>query len=240
MNGKFKAQSSKDQRSSNFQTPTHQPYAWRCLSFGAWCLVLLLGFEPCPWSFAAAARPNIVLILADDLGYGDVGAYKKKPSKIPTPNIDRLASEGMRFTDAHAPTSVCTPTRYPILTGRYSWRSRLQRGVLGPWDKPLIAADRLTVASLLKQNGYATACIGKWHLGMTRRTKEGQPPSSWTSQLSNVDVTKAIADGPTTRGFDYCFGTDVPNYPPYCFIENDHTVGIPSLPATGRADLFTR
>src|SRR5712672_4750722 len=107
------------------------------------CLILpfagVRGAEP--------ARPNIVYILADDLGYGDVGCYNKD-SKIPTPNLDRLASAGMRFTDAHAPTSVCTPTRYAILTGRYSWRSRLQRGVLGPWDKPLIAADRLTVASL--------------------------------------------------------------------------------------------
>ncbi|MEO6789034.1 MAG: arylsulfatase [Chthoniobacteraceae bacterium] len=186
---------------------------------------------------APANRPNIVFILADDLGYGDLGCYNRD-SKIPTPNLDRLAAEGMRFTDAHAPTSVCTPTRYAILTGRYSWRSRLQRGVLGPWDKPLIAPDRLTVASLLRQHGYATAAIGKWHLGMGWSTKDGQPPSSRTNRLSNVDFAKAIADGPTTRGFDYYFGTDVPNYPPYCFIENDHTVGIPSVPDAGREELF--
>ena len=189
-------------------------------------------------SFASdAKKPNIVFILADDLGYGDLGCYNKD-SKIPTPNLDRLAREGTRFTDAHAPTSVCSPTRYAILTGRYSWRTRLQRGVLGPWDKPLIAAERLTVASLLKQHGYTTACIGKWHLGLNWQTKDGQSPSTRDDPMSNVDFTKPIADGPTTRGFDHYFGTIVPNYPPYCFIENDHTVGIPSVRDTGRADQF--
>jgi len=185
------------------------------------------------------ARPNIVFILADDLGYGDLGCYNQA-SKIPTPNLDRLAGEGTRFTDAHAPNSVCTPTRYAILTGRYSWRSRLQRGVLGPWDKPLIAADRMTVASLLRQNGYRTACIGKWHLGWNWPTTDGQPASSRTNRLSNVDFTKPVADGPITRGFDYYFGVDLPNYPPYCFIENEHAVGIPSVPDSGVKDLFNR
>jgi arylsulfatase A len=183
------------------------------------------------------AKPNIVFILADDLGYGDVYCYNKK-SKISTPNLDRLASEGTRFTDAHAPTSVCTPTRYAILTGRYSWRTRLQRGVLGPWGKPLIAPGRLTVASLLKQNGYATACIGKWHLGWDWPAKDGKQPGSGKDGLSNVDFEKPVADGPTTRGFDYYFGTDVPNFPPYCFVENDRAVGIPTLHDTGRADGF--
>ena len=183
-----------------------------------------------------AAKPNIIFILADDLGYGDVGCYNKD-SKIPTPNLDRLAGEGMRFTDAHAASSVCTPSRYAILTGRYAWRTRLQRGVLGLWGKPLIAPDRLTVASLLRQHGYATACIGKWHLGWNWPVKDGRQPGSSKGQ-SNVDFEKPVADGPTTRGFDYYFGTDVPNYPPYCFIENDRTVGIPSLWNTGRADSF--
>ena len=190
-------------------------------------------------SATATAKPNIVFILADDLGYGDLGCYNAG-SKIPTPHLDRLAGQGMRFTDSHAPTSVCTPTRYAILTGRYAWRSRLQRGVLGPWEKPLIAADRLTVPALLTQHGYTTAAIGKWHLGWTWPTKDGAPPSSATNPLSNVDFARPITDGPTTRGFDYYFGTDVPNYPPYCFIENDHTVGTPSLPDTGRVDGFNR
>jgi len=176
----------------------------------------------------AAEKPNIVFILADDLGYGDLGCYNRD-SKIPTPNLDRLAHEGMRFTDAHAPTSVCTPTRYAILTGRYSWRTQLQRGVLGPWAKPLIAAERLTVGKLLQQHGYATACIGKWHLGLNYPTTDGQPASAGAKNpMSNVDFTKPIADAPVTRGFDHYFGTIVPNYPPYCFVENDHTVGIPT------------
>src|SRR5437899_2763009 len=160
----------------------------------------------------AAEKPNIVYILADDLGYGDLGCYNKD-SKIPTPNLDWLAAEGVRFTDAHAPSSVCTPTRYALLTGRYCWRTKLQRGVLGQWGGPLIAADRLTVPGLLKMHGYRTACVGKWHLGWTWPTKDGQPPASGPDRLSNVDFTKPIAGGPTTRGFDTYFGTDVPNYP---------------------------
>jgi arylsulfatase A-like enzyme len=109
----------------------------------------------------------------------------------------------------------------------------LQRGVLGPWDKPLIAADRLTVGKLLQQHGYTTACIGKWHLGLNYPTTDGQPASSRDNPMSNVDFAKPIADAPTTRGFDHYFGTVVPNYPPYCFVENDHTVGIPSGRASG-------
>ena len=207
-----------------------------------YALTLLTALVLAPLAALRAAnpppqKPNIVFILADDLGYGDVGCYNKG-SKIPTPNLDRLASEGMCFTDAHAPTSVCTPTRYAILTGRYSWRTRLQRGVLGPWGKPLIAPDRLTVASLLKQHGYATACIGKWHLGWDWPVKDGKQPGSGKDGVSNVDFEKPVADGPTTRGFDYYFGTDVPNYPPYCFVEKDRTVGIPALRDTGLADGF--
>ena len=187
---------------------------------------------------ASQEKPNIVFILADDLGYGDLGCYNKE-SKIQTPNLDQFASEGARFTDAHAPTSVCSPTRYAILTGRYSWRTRLQRGVLGPWDAPLIAAERLTVAKLLQRHGYATACIGKWHLGVNYVTTDGQPPSGGAKNpMSNVDFTKPIANGPITRGFDHYFGMFVPNYPPYCFVENDHTVGIPSVREGGRDEQF--
>ncbi len=196
-----------------------------------WVVLPLVAFP----SIRAAAEerplrhPNIVFILADDLGYGDVGCYNAA-SKIPTPSLDRLAGEGIRFTDAHAPASVCTPTRYAILTGRYCWRSRLNRGVLAPWGETLIEPGRLTVPSLLHERGYATACIGKWHLGWKWPTKDGRPPRSGPDRLSNVDFAQPIAQGPTTRGFDYYFGTDVPNYPPYCFIENDRTVGIPSVP----------
>jgi len=178
---------------------------------------------------ATGAGPNIVVILADDLGYGDVHSYNPQ-SKIPTPNLDRLAAEGIRFTDAHAPDSVCTPSRYGLLTGRYAFRSRLRAGVLAPWGAPLIEEGRLTLPALLRQNGYATACIGKWHLGWSWLTRDGLPPSS-KDGFGNVDFTKPIPNGPTTRGFDSYFGVDLPNYPPYCFIENDRTVGVPSVPA---------
>jgi arylsulfatase A len=176
-----------------------------------------------------ATHPNIVFILADDLGYGDVGCYNAK-SKIPTPNLDRLAAQGMRFTDAHAPDAMCTPSRYGLLTGRYCFRSRLKDGVLPPWGEPLIEEGRLTLPSLLRQHGYATACFGKWHLGWAWPTKDGLRASS-TSGHGNVDFSKAIPNGPTSRGFDYYFGVDLPNYPPYCFIENDRTVGVPSVVA---------
>lgn len=174
--------------------------------------------------------PNIIFILADDMGYGDPGCFNSA-SKIPTPHIDRLAVEGMRFTNAHSPSSVCSPTRYGLLTGRYAWRSRLQSGVLVSWSPPLIAADRLTVGQLLQQQGYATACFGKWHLGDTWPTVDGQPPVTNKDKSTNVDFTRSIADGPTTRGFDTFFGNGAPNFPPYCFIDNDHTLGIPSAPS---------
>jgi len=177
-------------------------------------------------------RPNIVYILADDMGYGDLGCQNPE-SKIPTPNLDRLASEGIRFTDAHSPSAVCSPTRYGILTGRYCWRTRLKRGVLWPWDKPLIAEGRLTVGKLLQAHGYDTACIGKWHLGMDWPTTDGKEPvgmgkTNVKDSGSNVDFAGDISNGPTSRGFDYYFGTAVPNFPPYCFIENERTVGIPT------------
>ena len=195
-------------------------------------LILALLSLLCGSLHAANSTPNIVFILADDLGYGDLGCYNKD-SKIPTPHLDQFAREGMRFTDAHSPSSVCSPTRYALLTGRYAWRSRLQRGVLGPWDKPLIAPERLTVASLLKQHGYTTACIGKWHLGVNWQATDGLPASTRNNPLSNVDFTKPFADGPTTRGFDHYFGTLVPNFPPFCFVNDDRTVGIPSVLAKG-------
>ncbi|KPL11774.1 hypothetical protein AMJ85_03080 [candidate division BRC1 bacterium SM23_51] len=155
-------------------------------------------------------KPNIVYILADDMGYGDL-ACQNPQTKIPTPNLDRLAARGIRFTDAHSPSAVCTPTRYGILTGRYCWRSRLKRGVLSPWGRTLIEEGRLTVPTMLKTHGYHTACIqGSYGHG--------------------IDFSKPVASGPTTRGFDYYFGTSVPNYPPYCFMENDRTVGIPDRP----------
>lgn len=160
---------------------------------------------------AADHRPNIIIVLADDQGYGDVSAYNPE-SKIPTPNLDRLAKEGMRFTDAHTSSGVCTPTRYSLLTGRYHWRTHLQSGVLGGFSRPLIAKDRLTLAGLLKQKGYHTACIGKWHLGMDWPLKGGATADDGGNfgrpfaDVSRVDYTAPIQNGPVDRGFDHYYG----------------------------------
>ncbi len=161
-------------------------------------------------------RPNIVVILADDFGYGDLHALNPERGKIPTPNLDRLMVQGMRFTDAHSGSSVCTPTRYGLLTGRYAWRTRLQRGVLdGTDDPPLIAADRLTVASLLKQIGYSTAAIGKWHLGFDSVRPESKQDAETNGERkqskgktgnAGLPVGSQIVEGPITRGFDYFWG----------------------------------
>lgn len=177
----------------------------------------------------ATTKPvNIVYILADDMGYGDL-ACQNAESKIPTPNLDRLAAQGMRFTDAHSPSAVCTPTRYGILTGRYCWRTHLKKGVLWTYDKPIIDEERLTVPKMLQKHGYHTACVGKWHLGWDWPGKDGKAPVA-RGEGYDVDYTQPIEGGPLTRGFDYYFGTAVPNFPPYCFIENDHTVGLPTVP----------
>ena len=180
---------------------------------------------------AGAERPNIVCILADDLGYGDISALNPD-SKIRTPNVDALAEEGISFTDAHSGSAVCTPTRYGVLTGRYAWRTHLKSGVLGGYSPPLIAPDRLTVASFLKQRGYQTACIGKWHLGMDWPGSDGRPVTDRVESNDDkglVDFRRPIHNGPTAVGFDYYWGISASlDMPPYAWIENDRTVGIPS------------
>jgi len=163
----------------------------------------------------AADKPNIIYILCDDLGYGDVHCMNPQRGKIATPHMDRLAGQGMMFTDAHAGSSVCSPTRYGIMTGRYAWRTRLQRGVLQGESPALIAPGRLTVPKLLAANGYATACVGKWHLGMTL------PDAGHLSD--------PVRDGPITRGFGYYFGISASlDMPPFAFIENDHYTEAPT------------
>lgn len=177
---------------------------------------------------AREPSPNIVFILADDMGYGDLGC-QNPGSKIPTPNLDRLAGQGVRFADAHSPSSVCSPTRYGILTGRYCWRSRLKSQVLWEWEPPLIEEGRLTLPALLKKQRYHTACIGKWHLGWNWPFI-GEAPSERGKPLAcdAVDWSKPLTGGPLEYGFDYYFGDDVPNFPPYVFIENDRTLGAPT------------
>lgn len=185
---------------------------------------------------ANAHATNIVYILADDLGYGDVGCYNPD-SKIPTPHVDRLAREGMRFTDAHTPSAVCTPTRYGILTGRYAWRTKMKFRVLDGLDPPLIDAGQLTVPGLLKQHGYDTACVGKWHLGMQWTDTSGKsvayiPVETKGRPRSGVDVDyeKPVTGGPTARGFDWYFGISASlNMSPFCYIENDRPVRLPVL-----------
>ncbi len=193
---------------------------------------------------AAVAKPNIIVVLADDLGYGDVHCFDPDHCKVPTPNIDRLAEQGLRFTDAHAGTSVCTPSRYALLTGRFCWRSRLQVHVVGHYGTPVIAPDRLTLPKMLQQQGYLTACIGKWHLGWDwpLRRKDGSiahaPEDKYipTREDEGEPIFEMpIGQGPTTRGFAYYFGVDVPNFPPYTFIENDRM----AINPTGRIMIGT-
>ena len=218
---------------------------------------------------AAAPRPNVIVLYADDLGYGDVQCYNADRGRIPTPNIDRLAAEGMRFTDAHSSGSVCTPSRYTLLTGRYHWRSRLQSGIASTTSPALITPDRLTIAGLVKQHGYRTICLGKWHLGLGLDIREGEMTRLFGGEavgeegdrsltarerrkkivrewdaLTDADpappvdpadaavwkdfFSRRIPAGPCSVGFDEYFGVDMPNKPPFCFIEHDRWVGTPT------------
>ena len=192
-------------------------------------LTLLLAYCGGEIPPTAEKPPNIVVILADDFGVGDIQAHYPD-NKIATPHLDRLVSEGMTFTDAHSPSAVCTPTRYGLLTGRYSWRTRLQEWVLAAYEPPLIADDRPTVPELLRENGYQTTMIGKWHLGwdwagpqegVMTEVRNGQKTLTW-------DYTQPVRNGPIARGFDYYFGVDLPNMPPFTFIENDRVVAQPT------------
>jgi arylsulfatase A-like enzyme len=181
---------------------------------------------------AAAPRPNIVVILADDLGYGDVQAFNPN-GKIRTPQLDQLAAQGIRFTDAHSPSAVCSPTRYGLITGRYAWRSKLQQGVLGGLSPRLIEPGRMTIASLLNANGYHTACVGKWHLGMDWVRKAGKSVNELgiesPDQVHNVEYDQPIANGPNSVGFDSYFGISASlDMVPYTFIRDDHVVANPT------------
>jgi arylsulfatase A-like enzyme len=171
------------------------------------------------------AKPNIIFIMADDMGYGDIGCYGA--TKIQTTHIDRIASDGIRFTDAHSSSAVCTPSRYSVLTGRYCWRSRLKEWVLWGFEPPLIEPQRQTVASLLKEHGYATAAIGKWHLGLGWITLDGNLP---LEDGTNVNYHAPITGGPRELGFDTNFNiTGSLDMAPYCFIKDDHVFQAPTI-----------
>ncbi|MDB4815611.1 arylsulfatase [Akkermansiaceae bacterium] len=183
---------------------------------------------------AWAKQPNVLILYADDLGFGDLGCYNKK-SRIPTPNLDRLASESVRFTDGHSSSGICTPSRFAMLTGRHHWRDF--HGIVNAFGGSVFKPERLTLPEMLKEKGYKTAAIGKWHLGWNwdairnkevraitvqegRRKKQQLGPEAF-------DWTKSIPNGPLDHGFDYYFGDTVINFPPYCWIENDKVVKAP-------------
>ena len=172
-------------------------------------------------------KPNIVYILADDMGYGDLSGLNSE-SGIQTPHMDKIIREGVHFTDVHSNSSVCTPTRYGIITGRYAWRSSLKKGVLNGYKPALIEEDRPTVASYLKTNGYTTACIGKWHIGLGMQPKDGEKKVIGKNGVSNVDFSKRIKD-PSDLGFDYSYIIPASlDIPPYVYIENGKTVELPT------------
>jgi arylsulfatase A len=197
-------------------------------------ITFLLALSPL-LSASAGVMPNVLLILADDLGYGDVRCYNDQ-SKVSTPHIDRLAREGMRFTDAHSPATVCTPTRYSLMTGQMAFRvpngGTVFQGVGGP---SLIAPGRLTLPAMLKQQGYATAAVGKWHVGLTFRDKSGEAiHSGKLESVQRIDFSRRVEGGPRDHGFDYFFGTACCPTTDwlYAFIDGDR---IP-VPPTGLID----
>ncbi len=187
---------------------------------------------------STSTRPNVVLVVADDMGWGDLGCYGA--TKIPTPAMDRLAAEGVRATDCHSASALCTPSRYAIMTGRYAWRGPLKEHVIFGHSPAIIEQGRPTLASVLKDVGYRTGIFGKWHLGLGWQFDDGR---AWTAfehgsplvaevdDGSNVDYTAGFADGPTTRGFDRFFGmAGSLDMAPYCLLDQDKTVGVPDRP----------
>ncbi|MDX1283793.1 MAG: arylsulfatase [Draconibacterium sp.] len=182
-------------------------------------LLLIVLFSACSTKTEIPKDPNIIIILADDMGYGDVQALNPE-SKIPTPALNSLAEDGITFTDANTPSAVCTPTRYGLLTGRYCWRSRLKKGVQNGYGPPLIETNRSTIASLLKQKGYNTGIVGKWHLGLGFQK----------DTTGKFDFSAKLDYSPNDIGFDYSYIIPASlDFPPYVYIENDEITEFPSL-----------
>lgn len=190
------------------------------------CLLIFTGYQ-----IGAAQKPNIVIIYADDLGFGDLSCQNPE-SKIITPHLDKLASEGMRFTDAHSSSGICSPSRYALLTGNYHWRR--QHGIVNSFGSPFFKEGEFTIATMLKSQGYSTAAIGKWHLGWNWDAvkKPGAKPVKQGKKTSYgpeaFDWTKPVPGGPLDRGFDYYFGDGTINFPPYCWMENDKVLNAPT------------
>lgn len=190
------------------------------------CLLIFTGYQ-----IGAAQKPNIVIIYADDLGFGDLSCQNPE-SKITTPHLDKLASEGMRFTDAHSSSGICSPSRYALLTGNYHWRR--QHGIVNSFGSPFFKEGEFTIATMLKSQGYSTAAIGKWHLGWNWDAvkKPGSKPVKQGKKTfygpEAFDWTKPVPGGPLDRGFDYYFGDGTINFPPYCWMENDKVLNAPT------------
>jgi len=177
-------------------------------------------------------KPNVVIIYADDMGYGDLQC-ENSDSKIPTPNLDKLASEGIRFTDAHSSSGICSPSRFALLTGQYHWRRA--HDIVNAFGKPMFKDSDVTLPQVLRDNGYTTACIGKWHLGWNwqfNNTPSGELDQNGKKtkyyRPEDVKMDGPISGGPLSRGFEYYFGDGTINFPPYAWIENDRLREIPT------------
>ncbi|MEM1449247.1 MAG: arylsulfatase [Planctomycetota bacterium] len=194
-------------------------------------MLLPLALLSCAAPQAAPPQPpNIVLVYADDMGWGDLGA-QNPDSRIPTPHLDRLAAEGMRFTDAHSSSGICTPSRFALLTGTHHWRRF--HGIVNAFGPSVFEPEDLTLPELLRDRGYATACIGKWHLGWDWDAikREGAEPVKGRGYAPDAfDWSRPVPDGPLDHGFDHYFGDDVPNFPPYTWIRDDRVALAPTLP----------
>lgn len=213
---------------------THRPLRWSTLAL----LILCGGSSTAQTKPAADRPPNILFILADDLGYGDLGCYNPE-SKVPTPHIDRLAAQGMRFTDAHSPSTVCTPTRYSILTGRMAFRTGNRSIFTGAGGPCMIESNRLTLPQMLRNQGYTTALFGKWHVGLSFLDSAGKPViDNRPEAIQRIDFSKAIPDAPIHRGFDRFFGTACCPTTDwlYAFIEGDR-VPVPPAKALDKSGL---
>jgi arylsulfatase A len=201
----------------------------RALAVSALLTPLLL--LACATSQPAARRalPNVVVIYADDMGWGDLAAQWPE-SRIPTPHLDRLAAEGMRFNDAHSSSGICTPSRYALHTGRYHWRSF--HGIVNSFEASVFVEEDVTLPELMRSAGYRTACIGKWHLGWdwAALRREDAAAHEGPPLAADFDWSRPVPDGPLAHGYDHYFGDDVPNFPPYAWIEDDRVVQAPSVP----------
>ncbi len=190
--------------------------------------VLMVMFS-CNRGIVEPKLPNVIVVLADDLGYGDLSSFNEN-SGIHTPHLDQMAAEGMRFTDAHTSSSVCTPTRYGLLTGRYNWRTRLKSGVLSGKSKALLTQDRTTLASMLKASGYYTAFIGKWHLGWDWAILDTAQyfEEDWSFGETEIDFSLPVTNSPNSNGFDYAYGhSGSLDMAPYVYVENGKVTALP-------------